>query len=95
MALIAVSAIVGAVTLFLAYWIYHNRRIARRHSLRRASRRVAEAPARDFLGRELMFPAPEDVTSAAYIEVHVVEIAGEGEEGAEHKIFRTREAVPE
>lgn len=95
LALVAVSIIVAAITLFLVYWIFHNRRIARRYARRRVRMTSARAPAADFLGRELVFPAPEELTAARYIEVHVVEMAGNDEETREHKVFRTRETMPE
>ena len=94
MALIIVSVIVAVVTLFLVFWIFHNRRIARKHPRRRQRPPETAAPTTDFLGRQLMTPIQSELTAARYIEVHVVNMGGDGEESKEHKVFRTREELP-
>jgi hypothetical protein len=86
---------VGAITLFLVYWIFHNRRIARKYPRRRTRKAAPDAPVTDFLGRALMTPSAEELSTANYIEVHVVKMSGNGEAEQEHKVFRTREATPE
>lgn len=88
-ALIGVSIIVVAMTLFLVYWIFHNRRIARRHPRRRRRFSAVAAPQADFLGRKVV--APDELADARYIEIHLVEMSGNDGVAEMHKIFRTRE----
>lgn len=94
LALIAVSAIVGVITLFLVYWIFHNRRIAKRYGRRRRRSLTVDAPTRDFLGRELMTPPEAELIGARYVEVHVVDMTADDGKSQQHKVFRTREELP-
>ena len=94
LALIIVSVIVAVVTLFLVFWIFHNRRIARRYPRRRKRAPESDAPTSDFLGRQLITPVQSELTAARYIEIHVVEMASDEEDNTEHKVFRTREELP-
>lgn len=90
-ALIAVSIIVAAMTIFLVYWIFHNRRIARRHVRRRRRMAAVAAPQNDFLGRRLITPAEDELLAARYVEIHIVEMSGDDGDVEKHKVFRTRE----
>ncbi len=91
-ALIAVGAIVGAITLFDVFWVLHNRRIAR-HNRRRARPVFIEPPRRDFLGRTFMATSDEDLRRAHYIEVHVIQMEDDELESG-HKLFRITDRVP-
>jgi hypothetical protein len=87
-ALVGVSAIVVVITLFLVYWVFHNRRIARRNQ--RRTRRVASVagPDVDFLGRAIVSPRAGELARAPYVEVGVLDMDdGEGEVTG-HKVFR-------
>lgn len=88
-ALMIVGAIVAAITIFDAFWILHNLRIAR-YGKRRTRRTAAEQPTFDFLGRSFIAQSEEAVRAAQYIEVHVVEIA-DGDQAVKHKLLRVSE----
>jgi cbb3-type cytochrome oxidase subunit 3 len=94
-ALIAVSSIVVVITLFLIGWVFHNRRIARKHRRRKARYAETEAPDIDFLGRRFIWPANGSLLTARYIEIHVVQMSGEEDEVTGHKTFRVGDGVPE
>jgi hypothetical protein len=92
-ALIIVGSIVVFITLFDAFWILHNRRIAK-YGKRRDRRTVAEPPAIDFLGRTVIAQSDDAVRAARYIEVHVVEI-NDGDQVVKNKLLRVSELEPE
>jgi len=92
-ALIAVGAIVGSIALFDVFWVFHNRRIAKR-SRRRARPTQLDQPRRDFLGRTFMSQNDEDLRRAHYIEVHVLQMEDDEHESG-HKLFRVTDRVPE
>lgn len=94
-ALIAVTSIVAAITLFIVYWVFHNRRIARKNERRGRRLRGAGAGAVDFLGRAIVSPGDAELARARYIEVGVVEMGGEDEDITGHKVFRVVDRVPE
>jgi hypothetical protein len=94
LALIAVGIIVCVLTLFLVYWIFHNRRIARRFPRRKRRAPASEQPTIDFLGREMMIPGGDELVTAGYIEVRVVDMVDDEGRSQEHKVFRTREELP-
>jgi len=87
-ALIGVSVIVAFITLFLVYWVFHNRRIARRNQ--RRTRRIASVagPDTDFMGRTIVSPGAAELARAAYIEVGVLDMAETDSDVAGHKVFR-------
>lgn len=90
-ALVIVGTIVGAITLFDWFWIFHNVRIARK--TRRLGRRAEPLPpTADFLGRTFM-SQDNVLRRARYIEVSVVDMADE-KESAGHKLFRVSDTVP-
>src|SRR5262245_4731442 len=70
-ALMIVGGIVAVITIFDAFWIFHNVRVAR-YGKRRTRQTVAEPPAEDFLGRTFIAQGDDAVHAANYIEVHVV-----------------------
>jgi hypothetical protein len=93
-ALIAVGTIVVVLTLFLVYWVFHNRRIARKHKRRKRRRADAPTPEIDFLGRRFIMPANGSLLTARYIEIHVVQMSDDdGTTG--HKTFRVGDGVPQ
>ena len=91
-ALIAVGVIVATITLFLLFWVVHNRRIARKN--RRRKRRVvgAAGPDVDFLGRAIVLPGAASLAKASYIEVGVLEMSDDGGGITGHKVFRAGDA---
>jgi hypothetical protein len=91
-ALAIVGTIVGVLTVFDWFWVFHNVRIAR-NSRRRGRRAEAPLPAADFLGRTFM-AQDEQLRRARYVEVSVVEMA-DRQNAAGHKLFRVSETVPE
>ena len=91
-ALVTVSAIVGIVTVFDWFWIFHNVRIAR-NTRRRGRRAESPLPLTDFLGRTFM-AQDELLHRARYVEVSIVEMSDETE-SAGHKLFRVSDVVPE
>lgn len=92
-ALTIVGGIVAVITVFDAFWIIHNIRIAR-FGQRRARRTAAEPPATDFLGRSFIAQSDEAVRAARYIEIHVVDIADD-QNVVKHKLLRVSEWEPE
>lgn len=88
-ALVIVGGIVAVITVFDAFWIVHNTRIAR-SGRRRTRKTAAEPPSTDFLGRTFIAQSDEAVRSAPYIEVHVVEIADD-KSVVKHKLLRVSE----
>jgi hypothetical protein len=93
-ALIAVCSIVAAITLFIVYWVLHNRRIARRNQRRARRLRGAAAESVDFLGRKIVSPGAAALARARYIEIGVVEMSGEDEDITGHKVFRIVDRMP-
>lgn len=91
-ALVIVGGLVAVITVFDVFWIFHNVRIAR-FGKRRARRAAAEPPAADFLGHTYIAVSDEAVRAAAYIEVHVVEIADD-KATVKHKLLRVSELKP-
>jgi hypothetical protein len=91
--LMIVGSIVAVITIFDAFWILHNIRIAR-FGKRRTRQTAAEPPAADFLGRAIIAQSDEAVRAARYIEVHVVEIA-DADKVVKHKLLRVSELGPE
>jgi len=95
-ALTGVGSIVGGITVFLVFWVAHNIRIARRSNRRSARIPRIALPETDFLGREFIEHSEERLQHAPYIEVHLVEIQNEDEEGTtEHKLFRITSELPD
>ncbi len=92
-ALMIVGGIVAVITIFDVFWIFHNRRIARR-SRRRGRREAAPAPSFDFLGRMFVAQSDEQLHRARYIEVHVVQMEDD-EMATGRKLFRVTDEVPE
>lgn len=92
-ALAIVGGIVAVITIFDAFWIIHNVRIAR-FGKRRNRQTAAEPPVMDFLGRTFIAQSDEAVRAARYIEVHVVEIADD-KSAVKHKLLRVSEWSPE
>lgn len=92
-ALTIVGAIVAVITIFDAFWILHNLRIAR-YGKRRTRQTAAEEPTLDFLGRSFIAQSEEAVRAARYIEIHVVEIADD-QNSVKHKLLRVSELEPE
>lgn len=92
-ALIAVGSIVVLITLFLVVWVIHNQRIAKQ--LGRRNRRVTRPPmpAADFLGRTFIATSQEQLQSAPYVEIYIVETV-DTEEAREHKVFRVSDKLP-
>lgn len=90
-ALVTVGSIVGIITVFDWFWIFHNIRISRR-SRRRGRRADPPLPRTDFLGRVYM-AQDEVVRRARYVEVSVVEMADETQ-SAGHKLLRVSDTVP-
>ena len=88
-ALVIVGGIVAVITIFDAFWVVHNVRIAR-FGKRRTRKTAAEPPITDFLGRTFIAQSDEAVRSAPYIEVHVVEIADD-KSVVKHKLLRISE----
>jgi FtsZ-interacting cell division protein ZipA len=91
-ALMIVGGIVAVITIFDAFWILHNIRIAR-FGKRRTRQTAAEPPLMDFLGRSFIAQSDEAVRAARYIEVHVVEIADDNQT-VKHKLLRVSELEP-
>jgi len=88
-ALTGVGSIVGGITVFLAWWVFHNMRIASRSNRRSARISRIALPETDFLGREFIEHSEAQLQAAPYIEVHLVEILNEDDdETVEHKLFR-------
>jgi hypothetical protein len=94
LALIIVSAIVVSISLFLVCWIFHNRRIARRHLRRRTRTEVTKTPELDFLGRKFINIDDRQLKRAPYVEVHVIEMTDK-KECTGHKVYRIADTVPE
>lgn len=92
LALLIVGSIVVSVTLIMFGWVLHNTRLSRRN--RRFERSDAPpGPESDFLGRTFTATDGQQIKSAAYIEVHLVE-SPDGE-SAGHKVFRVPGKIPD
>ena len=94
LALAVVGTIVAVIAAFAAFWISHNIRLARRHDRRHDRRKGIQAPERDYLGRDLISRSEDELTSAPYIEVYVVEVTNDTSQRA-HKVFHIPDGKPE
>jgi len=95
-ALTGVGSIVGGISVFLVFWVLHNIRIARKRNRRSARVHRIALPETDFLGREFIEHSEAQLQSAPYIEIHLVEVQNEDEEGTrEHKLFRITSEIPD
>jgi len=91
-ALMAVGSIVAAISLFLAMWVNHNTRIARK--LGRRKKRVSSValPETDFLGRTFVASSHEQLVAAPFVEVHIIEM-WDSQGSSEQKVFRVSDAL--
>lgn len=92
-ALITVSIIVVAVTLFQVIWVIHNTRMSRRRERRISRRKPPAPPETDFMGRTFIARSESDLRRAFYIEVHLVEMSDK-RQSAGHKVFRIADRRP-
>jgi hypothetical protein len=93
-ALIAVGSLVGGISVFSIYWIFHNIRIAKKRGRRRERRDAPDKPTQDFLGRTYVTQSDDELQNARYLEVQVFEVEG-GETVMEYKTFRASDLLPE
>jgi hypothetical protein len=93
-ALVVVGIIVGSITVFDFFWVFHNVRIARR-SRRRGRRGGSVPPASDFLGRAFVLQDDDMIRRARYVEVHIVEMADAENHEAGYKMFRVSDVIPD
>jgi hypothetical protein len=92
-ALAIVGVIVAVITVFDFFWILYNIRLSRR-TRRRARSAEVPAPVLDFLGRTFVAHNDQELRSARYIEVHVVQME-DGDAAGGHKLFRITGEDPE
>jgi len=93
LALIIVGSLIAAISLFLTFWILHNRRIARRNNRRKERWAGAAVPEKDFLGRPFVESNDDSLRRAGYIEVHLVDIGDHSGESV-HKVLRPKIDIP-
>ena len=91
-ALITLSILTAASVLFLAAWVFHNRRTYRARDRRKVRRSVASDPRRDFLGRRLVMESSAALKRSNYIDVDVERDLVSGDPMG-RKVFKARTRI--